>query len=332
MKKTYGLNTLEKRFLEQITVHRLVEQGDRVLVAVSGGADSIALLTLFIAVQPALGCTLAVVHCNFGLRGAESDADEAFVRESARLMGLPCFVRQFDTLTSAAACRRSVEEEARVLRYGYFQELIEREGYTKVATGHHVGDNAETMLFNLFRGVTLPSLRGIRSRRGCIIRPLLFMHRAEIELYLVQQGIGFRTDATNADDRYDRNFIRNRVIPLIEERFRGRFLPSMQRLSEQSGELEAFLELYFDRLLAGIPELSTGQGWLGVEALRQLTAFEQKEVFKRALSELGLSIDSAVLSRLTGLLGLQPGRRVELSRGIEVLWKDSRLCFLCRLS
>ncbi|TCD48738.1 tRNA lysidine(34) synthetase TilS [Chlorobium sp. N1] len=331
MNKTPRLNPTEKRFLEQVRTRRLVERGERVLLAVSGGPDSMALLILFMAVRRALGCTLAVVHCNFTLRGAESDGDEAFVRRSCESLGLPCFVRRFDTLALAGAAGRSVEEEARELRYGYFRELLEKEGYTKVATGHHTGDNAETMLFNMFRGSSLPSLRGIRSRRGQIIRPLLFMQRGDIEAYLGERGVESRFDASNADDRYDRNFIRNRLIPLIEERFPGRFRPAMQRLSEQSGELEEFLEGYFERLLRKNPGLSAEQGWLDVGALRRLTLFERKEVFKRSLSELGLPVDAAVLDRLTSLLGTQPGRRVELSEGMEAVWKGGRVCFLSRL-
>lgn len=325
------LNPTEKRFLERIRTRRLVEKGDRVLLAVSGGPDSMALLTLFASVRRALGCTLAVVHCNFMLRGEESEGDEAFVRSAAEALGLPCFVRRFDARALAEAEGRSLEEEARELRYAYFDELMAGEGYTKTATGHHAGDNAETILFNLFRGASLPSLRGIRSRRGRIIRPLLFMHRPEIDRYLSERGVESRTDASNALDCFDRNFIRNRLIPLVEERFRDRFRPSMQRMAEQAGELEDFLEGYFERLLEERPGLAPGQGWLDVGALRQLTPYERKEIFKRSLRELGLPVDGAVLSRLSGLLGTQSGRTVDLSRGMVAVWKGGRLCFLSRL-
>ena len=163
------MNAFEKKFLEQIRTRRLVEEGDRVLVAVSGGPDSMAMLSLFGAVKAVLHCDLAVAHCNFQLRGSESNMDECFVKDRCLALGLECFIEQFGTLRFAAECKKSVEETARILRYSFFEKVITEKGYTKIATGHHVNDNAETILFNLFRGVSLPGLKGIRARNGKII-------------------------------------------------------------------------------------------------------------------------------------------------------------------
>jgi tRNA(Ile)-lysidine synthase len=322
------MNVLEKKFLEQVRVRRLVDNGDRVLVAVSGGPDSMAMLSLFCAVRPLLHCDLAVAHCNFQLRGAESDADECFVRDHSLVLGLECFVERFDTLRFAAEWKKSVEETARILRYTFFEQVMQERGFTRIATGHHVNDNAETILFNLFRGVSLPGLRGIRARNGKIIRPMLLLHKAEIAVYLMEKGIASRTDASNVANDYDRNFIRNRVIPLIEERFPHKLLPSLRRLSEQAGELEEFLEFYFENLCEREPGLSLTEGKLDVQALQQLTVFEQKELFKRALRDMEAPVDAQALQKLVDLLTSQPGKMVMAGRQLRVLWKGGSLCFL----
>ncbi len=322
------MNVLEKKFLEQIRERRLVEPGDRVLVAVSGGPDSMAMLSLFCAVKPLLHCDLAVAHCNFQLRGAESDADESFVRDHSLVLGLECFVERFDTLRFAAEWKKSVEETARILRYTFFEQVMQERGFNRIATGHHVNDNAETILFNLFRGVSLPGLRGIRARNGKIIRPMLLLHKAEIAVYLMEKGIASRMDASNVVNDYDRNFIRNRVIPLIEERFPHKLLPSLRRLSEQAGELEEFLELYFENLCEQEPGLSLTEGKLEVRALQRLTVFEQKELFKRALRDMEAPVDAQALQKLVDLLASQPGKMVMAGRQLRVLRKGASLCFM----
>ncbi len=322
------MNALEKKFLGEVRARRLVGQGDKVLLAVSGGPDSMALLAFFTSVKPLLHCELAIAHCNFQLRGSESDADECFVRESALTSGLACFVERFDTLRYAAAWKKSVEETARILRYTFFDQVMEQQGYTTVATGHHVNDNAETILFNLFRGVSLPGLRGIRARNGKIIRPMLLLHKAEIAAYLAEKGIASRMDASNIANDYDRNFIRNLVIPLIEERFPHKLLPSLRRLSEQAGELEEFLELYFEALCGRTPGLSLSDGKLDVLALKRLSVFEQKELFKRALRDMDAPVDARTLQKLVDLLKTHQGKMVMAGGQLRVLWKGGSLFFL----
>jgi tRNA(Ile)-lysidine synthase len=322
------VNVLEKKFLEQIRIRQLVSKEDHVLLAVSGGSDSMALLHLFCAIRRAVPCRISAVHCNFRLRAEESDEDERFVQEACLALGVTCYTVGFDTLKMAGEWKTSIEETARILRYRYFDTLLSEHGMKVVATGHHVNDNAETMLFNLFRGTSLLGLRGIRAKRGKIIRPLLLVHKAEILGYIDEKHIAFRIDATNFGIDPDRNFIRNRIIPLIEERFSHKLLPSLQRLSEQAGELEEFLELYFENLLADKPGLSASNGMLEVKDLVLLSLFEQKEVFKRALREHDVKCDSKTLEQLVRLLKTQPGRMVRLSAQIVVLWKGGTLHIL----
>jgi tRNA(Ile)-lysidine synthase len=321
------VNPFEKKFLEQLRTRKLVQEKDRIICAVSGGPDSMAMLSLFLEVTPVLQCELAVAHCNYQLRGPESDVDECFVVEFCRTQGLSCYVERYDTRHVAGRMKKSIEETARVLRYRFFQSLVDELAFTKIATGHHVNDNAETLLFNLFRGVSLPGLTGIREKNGRIIRPMLLFHKADIQEYLKEKNIPSRSDSSNVLEEYDRNFIRNRVIPLIEERFPHKLLPSLQRLSENAGELEEFLELYFEDLAAREPGLSLYKGELDVDVLRRRTIFEQKEIFKRALRDMDATVDSRTLQKLAGLLQSQPGKMVMVGKKVHVLWKGKKLLF-----
>ena len=321
------MNQTEKIFLENLKRGKLAGRGDAVLVAVSGGPDSMALLHLFSVLLPALQCRIAVAHCNFTLRGEESEKDEAFVREHCRLAGIECHVRRFDTRKVSVAWKKSLEETARIQRYAFFEELQREFGYSRIATGHHSGDNAETMLFNLFRGGSMTALRGIRSVHGSIIRPLLPFSRTEIMEYLQEKGIQWRTDLSNSGIEHDRNFIRNRVIPLIEERFRYKLTASLQRMSEHAGELDEFVEAHVRRLIDEHSGLDPAGGKLHVVTLLTLTLFERKEILKRALQIQGAKVDGRVLQRLVTLVGQQSGRSVPVGGGLIVVNRDGFLRF-----
>lgn len=201
------------------TLEGLPCQKDRVvLLAVSGGMDSMCMADLFLRT----GRPFEVLHCNFGLRGADSDADEALVREWCVDNGIPLQVRHFDTSWYAAEQGISIEMAARDLRYEWFDlESAARDG-APVAVAHHLDDNAETLVLNLLRGTGLEGVRGMRPVRplpggGQLIRPLLGFSRAEIEAYVTSNRIPFREDRTNAEDRYLRNKVRHQVLPVFRE-------------------------------------------------------------------------------------------------------------------
>ena len=192
------------------------------LVAVSGGLDSMCL-----AQKVRLeGGPFAIAHCNFGLRGEESDGDEAFVRSWAEKYGIPLHVKHFDTTTYAREKGISIEMAARRLRYHWFGELCREHGYTAVAVAHNANDNAETLLLNLLRGTGLRGIIGMKSSGFLpdpdfadipLLRPLLGMTRADIEAFAAEQGLTWREDSTNALNDYKRNKIRNQVFPIFKE-------------------------------------------------------------------------------------------------------------------
>lgn len=203
---------MEKIVRKYIGAQQLIPAGASVLVALSGGADSVALLRILLA----LGYTCRAAHCNFRLRGAESVRDETFVRELCRGLGVPLYVKHFDTAAFAESEKISVEMAARKLRYDWFGQLLTPAGAEVVAVAHHRDDSVETVLLNLIRGTGIGGLRGIRPRNGTVVRPFLCVGRKEILDYLECLGQAYVTDSTNLEDAYVRNKIRLNILPSME--------------------------------------------------------------------------------------------------------------------
>ena len=222
----------------------------RVLLAVSGGVDSMTMGDLFL--HSALRPALAVAHVNFGLRGADSDADEALMRRWCETNGLPCFVKRVETFQHASDQGISIEMAARELRYGWFAELCREQGFTHLAVAHNLDDNAETLLLHLLRGTGLRGLAGIREEAPLpdvadvrVIRPLLGFSRQEIDAYAARAGVEFRVDATNADTTIPRNRIRHEVFPqlaAVNPSFRQTFGREMRHFAQAERLLEGVFE------------------------------------------------------------------------------------------
>lgn len=206
-----------RRVAQTISEHHLLPpapgEGAPVLVALSGGADSVALLRCL----PELGYTCEAAHCNFHLRGEESDRDEAFVGSLCKKLGVKLHKADFQTADYARQHGVSIEMAAREQRYAFFRNLMALGKYAAVAVAHHRDDNAETILLNIVRGTGLQGLAGMAYKRGDIVRPLLDVSRQEILDYLHEIGQEFITDSTNLTPDVKRNFIRLRVIPLLRE-------------------------------------------------------------------------------------------------------------------
>ncbi|MCC8172199.1 MAG: tRNA lysidine(34) synthetase TilS [Parabacteroides sp.] len=196
-----------------IAEKKLLLPGQPVIVGLSGGADSVALLDLLVAA----GYPCIAAHCNFHLRGDESQRDEVHAGQTARRYEVPFVKTDFDTAGYAREYRLSVEMAARELRYRWFEEVRETHGAQAIAVAHHRDDNIETVLLNLLRGTGLRGLRGMRPRNGYIVRPLLAASRADILDYVNRHRLPYITDSSNLSDAYTRNFIRLRVLPLVEK-------------------------------------------------------------------------------------------------------------------
>lgn len=204
---------LQGKLVDFINKHQLATDQDKILIGVSGGIDSMVLLHLLVH----SGFSVGVAHCNFCLRGEESDADEQFVRFNCLMNGIPIHSISFDTQQYAQENGLSIQVAARELRYGYFDELCKEYKYTRIAVAHNLNDSVETVLLNLIRGTGLKGLTGIKPVNGNIIRPLLFATRNQIEEYAKAHSIRFREDSSNTTTKYKRNFVRHRIIPLLRE-------------------------------------------------------------------------------------------------------------------
>lgn len=219
----------------------MLEKGDRILLAVSGGPDSVFLLYTFLELKKIYSLDLAVAHFNHGLRGKEADDDERFTNELSKKLDLTFFSKKENIKKFAKREKISLEEAGRRRRYKFLEETLKKWKGSKIATGHTLTDTVETLIFNLIRGAGPKGLSGIPPKRNSIIRPLLVLRREEIKEYLDSKGIRYRIDPTNLDTRIIRNFIRHKVLPLLREVAPG-FEENVLRTSLLLRETVSYLE------------------------------------------------------------------------------------------
>lgn len=247
---------LQDKFRAYIRERGLCTYDDRILLAVSGGVDSMAMMSLFVQA----GYDVGVAHCNFQIRGAEADEDDLLVEQEATRHGIPYYGIRFDTPAEAAATGESVEMAARRLRYDWFGKLCAERRYTKIAIAHHADDSVETFFINLIRGTGLRGLTGISVVNGQLIRPLLFSQRKEIIDYALTNKIPYREDSTNASTKYIRNKFRLGIIPRIREispKFTDTMAANVERLTSAQSFIDRSIELIRRQVVTTEGELTT---------------------------------------------------------------------------
>ena len=236
--------TMLEKFQLYINRCNLIAEGDCLILALSGGIDSMVLADLLLKSK----ADFVVAHCNFHLRGEESNGDEQFVREFAERNALRLFVKHFETEAFAKQQGISIEMAARELRYAWFEELRQQLGYDKIAVAHHADDQAETFFINLLRGAGLRGLKGMQPQNGFIIRPMLWASREQIHQYAVENQITWREDHTNAESVYLRNKIRNQLLPVFDELHPEARQGLYKSLEHLSAENELYRELLKEKL------------------------------------------------------------------------------------
>lgn len=238
------------RVLDTIEKYNMITKGDRVLVGVSGGADSMALLHILKRLRHELGIEIYVAHINHGLRGEDADADAAYVEDICIEWGIPFFLKKACVSELAKEWRLSEEEAGRRVRFSFFDEVLRQIDGNKIALAHHRDDQVETIIHNIIRGTGMEGLRGIKPiRDNKIIRPLIEVDRVSIEEYLAMENIPYRHDHTNDCTIYTRNKIRHELIPYIEENFNPNFKESIIRMTEIIGDEDEFLSDYVNELI-----------------------------------------------------------------------------------
>ena len=283
-----------ERFIQR---HGLLTGKRLVLVGLSGGADSVALLGVLVR----LGYPCRALHCNFHLRGDESDRDEVFARQFADSLGVPFLKVDFDTRGYAAIHQESIEMAARSLRYRWFEEQRQAFNAEAIAVAHHRDDSVETLLMNLLRGSGIRGLGGIRPRNGQVVRPLLAVSRAEIEEWLQTQGWDYVTDSSNMSDAYTRNFIRLRVLPLLEQLNPA----ARETIARSAAHLSAAEPLYAYTVEEARKAVFVTADSLSIEALMRYPSPET--LLYEWLRPLGFSriVVGELFESLTGLSGKQ---------------------------
>ena len=245
-----------EEFRSYIDDNRLFNADDTVLLGVSGGIDSMVMVHLFLR----CGYEFGIAHCNFRLRGEESDEDEIFVRNYAGKHTIPFFSNSFDTAGYAAKKGVSIQMAARELRYSWFEEIRKKQGYSVISLAHNLNDNIETFIINLVRGSGISGFAGIKPRSECLVRPLLFVTRDEICEYAEKYEVNYREDSSNTDTKYVRNKIRHLVVPVLKE-----INPSFENTIDETIARSAEISEIYSRHIAGIKKSMLSETTTGLQ-------------------------------------------------------------------
>ncbi len=242
----------EDLVLETITKYNMISSGDKIVVAVSGGPDSMALLNALINLKEKLSCELVIAHVNHMIR-AVADSETEYVQEFCKSKGIECFVKKVDVISIANEQKIGTEEAGRNVRYEFFDEVFDKVNANKIAIAHNANDNAETVLMNVIRGSGISGLKGIEPvRDNKYIRPIIEIERAEIEKYCSDMNLNPKFDESNKDNTYTRNKIRNVLIPFLRDEFNPSIVEGLNRLSDLASQENKYVEEIVNKEYANI--------------------------------------------------------------------------------
>lgn len=274
------------------------------------------------------GFDLGVVHCNFKLRGLESDTDASFVQEVCDRVNVPLFIRDFDTVTYADDARISIQMAAAELRYKYFDELLEAGTFDLVATAHHFNDTIESVLLNLVRGTGIDGVRGITPKKRKLIRPMLFATRAMILQYALDEKVLWREDASNLTDDYQRNFLRHQVVPRLQE-MNPRFEESFRETHERLLGAALFSQKYIQEFAAAAVEIRKQETTVDIRKIRQSES--PAVLLWELIKDLGFKYDQCrriVMDHQPGKLFTSDSHQLLVDRTLYIIEKKKSFEFL----
>lgn len=313
---------LQSELIKYSKRQKLFSAGDKILVAVSGGVDSVVLLYLLYKISPKLKFEIYIAHFNHQLRGEESDGDESFVKNLANELSFPYFAGSKNVAAFAKTTKQSIEMAARECRYNYLQEVANKIGANLIATGHNADDQAETILQHFLRGSGVAGLVGIKPQINNIIRPLLFATRQDIKNYAQKNKIPFREDSTNRLTIYQRNQIRHELLPHLENNYNPSLTKALNRMGENFLELENYLiEQSQNALETCIKQQDSTKIILDISEFFTYFSLLQKYVLKAALKKIHLDpglLDFEKLAQINALLQKkQSGGKIKLNNTVD---------------
>ena len=328
-------NIAEKKILrtvrQTIADHRMLAAGDAVLIAVSGGMDSVAMVQVLHTLAADLSIQLAIAHLNHSLRREDSDRDADFVAEFAGRLELPLYIEKRNVRQFQRTARLSPEEAARAVRYEFLKETAARNGFNKIATGHHGNDNAELVLMNLLRGSGPLGLSGIAPvRDGKIIRPLIALKQSEIVDYITEKKLPFVTDSSNTDLSFRRNRIRHHLIPALEKSYNPAVIDTLNRLGtimrSEDQWLENVLDKDYSRCIVVDEHASVN---LDLDRFKGLATAAKRRVIRKAIRSVKNDLRRITLLHIDAVLGLIDNRAgagcLNLPDGIQITLKAEAL-------
>jgi tRNA(Ile)-lysidine synthase len=313
------------KVLQTIHKYNMLSHGERVLVGISGGPDSVALLHVLKQIEKDMGIEIYAAHVHHGIRGTVADQDAEFVAQLCQQWNVPLFVERVDVPRLADEGGLTLEEAGRIVRYRFFEKVLQDVRGHKVALGHNRDDQAETILHHILRGTGMQGLQGIKPvRQNKFIRPLIEVSRAEIEEYCHQNGLEFRVDATNRDVAYTRNRIRHELIPYIKQHFNPNIVDALVRMGAIIRDEEEFLQDYcqkeYDRLVRAF---SQNELRIDLDGFLARPIAVKRRVLRMALMAIGGTLDEIGANHVEDVLDMAfnstTGAMLTLPNDIRVL-------------
>jgi len=318
------------KVLQYIREKNMLLPNDRVIVGVSGGADSVCLLKVLLAVRNTIPIEIFVVHIEHGIRGQESLEDARFVEELARINNLEFKQFSYDVLSKAQMASLGTEEMGRILRYQSFQNALLEFNCNKIAVAHNKNDNTETCLLNLFRGSGLKGLSGIPPVRDNIIRPLMCVERKEIEAWLHGKGIDYRTDTSNLEDDYTRNKIRLNVIPYVQDNINKKAVAHIDNASKIIYEALEYLEEQTDKAFDNCAKKQEENIFINISKFQDESDIIKKNIIRKCIAYYGNGLKDITNAHVENILALrsnQVGKTICLPDSLQVNRSYSEIIF-----
>lgn len=319
---------IEEKVLKFLRNNNLISRGDKLIVALSGGADSVFALYFFLKYKKLFDLTLIAVHINHSLRGKESDDDEQFCSDLCKKTGISFYSGKVDVKNYAAKNKLSIEEAARNLRYEKLYEFAGELNADKIVVAHNSNDNSETILLNFFKGAGIAGLSGIPVKRDKIIRPLLSLSKDEILFYLKKKNINFRFDSSNENIDFERNFIRQKIVPLIKEKINPKIDEALLKNSTVIKNFYSSFQLYIKEIVEKYAEISDENIKLNLSVVKNYGNEIFGEILKVLFEDyLKLNFNYKNFEAISGLLGKQKGKKIQLSQKFFVIKEKDYLVF-----